>query len=94
MGKNKARHSHRLPHTNATSAPPTPTTVPCLYILVALTIILTFISQMHVKGSQRIRFRWWRKTQRAANEIWTTKLRLRDLREESVVRCTHKSHAE
>lgn len=90
--------SQTLAHTNATYnsnfALPTLNLVPCLYILVSLTIILTFISQMHVKGSQRIRFRWWRKTQRAANEIWTTTLRLRDLREQSVVRCTHQIHAE
>lgn len=64
-----------------------------LYILVALTKILTFISQIHVKGSQRIRFRWWSGSQRAANEIWATEPRLRDLREESVVSSTHNAYA-
>jgi len=65
--------------------------VPSLKILVALTILLTFISQMHVKGSQRIRFRWLRGSRRATNEIWTAEQRLRDLREESAVRCTQHS---
>lgn len=41
-----------------------PSLKPSIFILVALTKILTFISQMHVKGSQRIKFRWQRGSQR------------------------------
>ncbi len=86
-------HTHiRTPFITLLLFSPQPR-LPCLYILVALTKILTFISQMHVKGSQRIRFRWWMGSQRAANEIWTAEPRLRDLREGSVVRRAHNAHA-
>lgn len=84
-------HSNTNVHTHYFQHPfilLTLTIAVCLYILVVvtiLTIILTFISQMHVKGSQRIRFRCLRGTQRAANEIRTAKVRLGNLRLETEV---------
>lgn len=69
-------HTHAFHHSCSLL-----TLTKALYIPVALTKILTFISQMHVKGSQRIRFRWRMESQRAANEIWTAEPRLRELRE-------------
>lgn len=93
-------HTHTPTHTNTHTRSfhhsfslLTLTEALCLYILVILTKILTFISQMHVKGSQRIKFRWRMGSQRAANEIWTAEPRLRDLREGSVVRRTPSAHA-